>query len=508
VRWHALPLKRLIATAVAGVLLTYGAWSVHPWHRANKAVPTRSYQLQAAQAHEWQAIGGDWKIADNIIRNYSGERGAKLLVGSHGWENYTLNADMRFDGVGADMGVVVRSNTEMEGVDTYNGYYVGLRTVDGTIVIGRSNFGWIEARPLPMPGGVRPAVWYRLRVTAYKCNIAASVQNLDTLQTAWMAFEERSCVETGRVGVRSLNAGGAWRNISIAPAGRSDYEALRQHADFVERPEIPPGPPWWTPWHVGALFFAVLALALLSQGIYFRVQEWKACTITLERERLAHQIHDTMAQSFAGIGYQIQGIRSNLVRSEHFDAHLVAGQLGTAYQLIRSCHEEASRTISMLSASSPHLQQNLVSALEETARKIAGDDIRTIAELRGNPPPLSLRLTDALLHIGQQAIANAVSHANPAVLTISFAYDGVFVELIIGDDGRGFNYTSSSAGFGILGMQKRARDVSGVFQILSTPENGTQVRVKVKVQQDRLRERILSAIMKIFQGNPAGSDVR
>ena len=507
-RWHSLPLKRLIVTAVAIALLTYAAWSSYVWRRADKVVPTRSYQLQADQAYEWQAIGGDWKIADNVIRNYSGERGAKLLIGSHGWRNYTLNADTRFDGVGADMGVVVRSNTEMEGVDTYNGYYVGLRTVDGTIVIGRSNFGWIEARPLPMPGGVRPAVWYHLRVTAYKCNIAASVENLDTLQTAWIAFEERSCVETGRIGVRSLNAGGAWRNISVAPAGLSDYEALKQKASFVERPEVPPGPPWWTPWHVTMLFSTVLALAMLSQAIYFRVQEWKARTITLERERLAHQIHDTMAQSFAGIGYQIQGIRSSLVRSEHLDSRHVADQLGTAYQLIRSCHEEASRTISMLTPSSPLLQQNLLSALEETARKIAGDNISTSSELRGNPPPLSLRLTDALLHIGQEAIANAVGHANPTVITITLAYDGACAELVITDNGRGFNYASGSAGFGILGMQKRARDVSGVFQILSTLEHGTQVRVKARVQQNRLRERAIAIVMKLFHANPASSDAQ
>ncbi len=500
--WHV-PRKRLLAIAVAGVLLTFGAWSSYPRRHARSAGPTHTYQLQASNANEWHAVGGEWKVANNVIRNYSDERGAKLLAGSPRWRNYTLNADMRFDGTEADMGVVVRSNTELEGTDTYNGYYVGMRTLDGTVVIGRSNFSWIEARPQLMPGGVHPGVWYRLRVTAYGCSIAASVQNLDTLQTAWMAFEERSCVESGRIGMRSLNGDATWRNISVAPAGRSDYEALQQHAPFIGRPQAPPGPPWWTPWHVSMLFTAVLAVAMLGQLIYFRIQEWNARTITLERERLAHQIHDTMAQSFAGIGYQIQGIRSNLVRSEHLDSRRVADQLATAYQLIRSCHEEASRTISMLTASSPMRQQNLLGALEETARKLAGDNIRSIAELRGNPPPLSLRLTDAFLHIGQEAIANAVSHANPAVLTLSLVYDGTFAELIIADDGHGFDYNSRSAGFGILGMQKRTRDVSGVFEILSTPEYGTQVRVKAKVQQDRFRERIVASAMKLFQGSPA-----
>jgi signal transduction histidine kinase len=508
VQFHASPRKLLIAIGVAGVLLACGFWSSHVWLRAHNVVPTRVYQLQESNATEWQAVGGNWKIANNVIRNESDERGAKLLAGSHRWRNYSLNADMRFDGSEADMGVIVRSNTEMRGTDTYDGYYVGLRTLDRTVVIGRSSFGWIEARPQLMPGGVRPGVWYRLHVVAYGCNIAASVQNLDTLQTAWMAFEEQSCVASGRIGVRSLNDNATWRNISVAPAARSDYEAVEQHAPFVGRPEPPAGPPWWTPWHVSMLFSAVLALAMLGQLIYFRVQEWNARTLTLERERLAHQIHDTMAQSFAGIGYQIQGIRSNLVRSEHLDSRRVADQLGTAYQLIRSCHQEASRTISMLTASSPILQQNLLGALQETARKLAGDNIRSIVELRGNAPPLSLRLADAFLHIGQEAIANAVSHANPTVLTLSLAYDGAFAELIVADDGRGFDYNARSAGFGILGMQKRARDVSGVLQILSTPNRGTQVRVKAKVQQDRFRDRIYASIVKMLQGSPASSDAQ
>jgi len=157
---------------------------------------------------EWKAVGGMWQVDNGVIRDNSTERGAKLLTGSGDWRNYTLNADIRFDGEGADMGVIIRSNDEKEGVDTYNGYFVGLRNLDGTIVIGRSDYGWMEARPLTIPGGVHPSVWYRLRVTAYECNIAASVQNLATSQTAWIAFEERSCVETGRIGLRSMNPGG------------------------------------------------------------------------------------------------------------------------------------------------------------------------------------------------------------------------------------------------------------------------------------------------------------
>jgi signal transduction histidine kinase len=495
--------KWFLVVGLASAGLTLIAWSWLHWRRANSIVASHSYQLQAARMNEWKAVGGSWEIVNGVLHNNSYERGAKLLTGSSSWRDYTLNADIRFEGDNADMGVILRSNDEKEGTDTYNGYYVGLRTLDGTMVIGRSDFGWREARPVQVPGGVHTSVWYRLRVTAYRCNIAASVQNLTTLQTSWIAFEEFSCLESGRIGLRSLNAGGMWRNISITRAGWNDYLELRQHAASVEHPEVLPTPPWWTPWHAGMLFGGTLVLALLTQLAYFRIQQWKAYTITHERERLAHDIHDTMAQSFAGIGYQIQGIRHSVVRGNRVDSGEIADQLSVAYQLVRRCHEEASRTIAMLGSSSPPIQQNLLGALAETAHKIASDQIRTIVELRGDSAPLNLRLADALLHIGREAIVNAVSHSDPTMLTITLSCDGNNVDLMIEDNGRGFEYTPERVGFGILGMQKKAADVGGALHILSTPGHGTRVQVTARLHRVKLLQRIIAWVNNWFRGAPA-----
>lgn len=457
---------------------------------------------------QWEAFGGKWDISQNIVSNDSSYlRGAKLVTGSNAWRNYTLTTDISFEKDGGDMGTIIRSNDEQEGIDSYNGYYVGLRIDGGDLIIGRSNYGWIEARPVPLPGGVKPFVWYRLRVTAYKCNIAASVQNLDTLQIAWIAFEERFCVKAGRIGLREVDAGGRWRNISIAPANWNDYLQMRRHAALVEQPVILPGPPWWTPWHVGMLFGGVLALALLTQLIYFRIERWKTYTITQERQRLAHEIHDTMAQSFAGIGYQIQGIRSSLLRGERPEPNHVADQLAIAYQLIRRCHAEASETISILGSSSPGLDQNLLKKLVETARKIAGNRIKIVTELHGSLIHLNLRTADALLHIGEEAIANAVIHSEPTLLKIILYYRSDTVELVIEDNGEGFEHSPQTVGFGILGMQKRARDVMGTLEIQSILGSGTKVRAMASLQHKKLRERILAKMKTGFQRIPTDFDI-
>jgi signal transduction histidine kinase len=210
-----------------------------------------------------------------------------------------------------------------------------------------------------------------------------------------------------------------------------------------------------------------------------------------------------MAQSFAGIAFQIQGIRSGVLRSDDLDYRHIADQLSVAYQLIRNCHEEASRTIAMLASSSPHMQQGLLGVLSDTAQKIAGDQIAINVEQHGNAIPLNLRLADALVNIGREAIANAVSHADPTVLAISLTFEGRNIELVVEDDGRGFGYTAESAGFGILGMQKRAHDIAGTLHIASVPGRGTQIRVAAKVQRDSLQTRVLASIKEIFQRTPA-----
>jgi signal transduction histidine kinase len=239
------------------------------------------------------------------------------------------------------------------------------------------------------------------------------------------------------------------------------------------------------------LFAVALTVALLIQLSYFRFRSWKTNTISRERDRLAHEIHDTMAQGFAGIGYQIQGIRHNVVNGDDVDSREIAGQLSVAYQLVRKCHEEASRTIAMLGSHAPSVQENFQMALTETANKLAGTQMRIITETHGNARPLNLRLADAFLHIGREAIVNAVSYSDPTLLRLTVNYEGNEIELVVEDNGCGFEYTPESAGFGILGMQKHARDVGGALEILSTPGNGTKVRIRAILRQERMSDRIL-----------------
>ena len=98
-----------------------------------------------------------------------------------------------------------------------------------------------------------------------------------------------------------------------------------------------------------------------------------------------------------------------------------------------------------------------------------------------------------------------MSHGNPTALGISLAYEGRSISLLVEDNGAGFDYTPDAEGFGILGMQKRARDVAGTLQISSVCGRGTQVRVTAKLQRERFQARFLASLKEMFQTTPADS---
>src|SRR5258708_5257481 len=103
----------------------------------------------------------------------SDERGAKLIAGSPYWRDYTVTTDVELLGRQGDAGVILRSSDEEQGVDSYSGYYVGLRSNDGNLLIGLALHGWIQLAVQPMPGGVHAFHWYHLRASVSGCRITA-----------------------------------------------------------------------------------------------------------------------------------------------------------------------------------------------------------------------------------------------------------------------------------------------------------------------------------------------
>jgi signal transduction histidine kinase len=136
---------------------------------------------------------------------------------------------------------------------------------------------------------------------------------------------------------------------------------------------------------------------------------------------------------------------------------------------------------------SPVLDNNdLRSALSETARRLTSETtIEARVEVNGTFRPLPPLVEDNLLRIGQEAINNAVKHADAQQISVNLIFDARRVQLSVRDDGRGFNNQSATNGkaghFGLIGMRERAEQLGGTFSVHTTADGGTEVVADVPV---------------------------
>lgn len=234
------------------------------------------------------------------------------------------------------------------------------------------------------------------------------------------------------------------------------------------------GPPWWSLRSLIPISLVVFALLAASYHLYILAKHWRLQAIVEERGRLAHEIHDTLAQSFAGIGFQLQAIKNSMPP----DTPGLASQVHLACDLVRHSHLEARRSIASLRPESLE-SAPLLAALKACAdRMVHAGTVMIEATSDGSTTAVPLRIKDTLFRIGQEAIANAIRHARPSCVRIRVRYRRGSVSLTVSDDGVGFDAESDPRGFGLIGMRRRAESISADLSIRSAPGRGTDLEVE------------------------------
>ncbi len=272
-------------------------------------------------------------------------------------------------------------------------------------------------------------------------------------------------------GISMLDAEGTW-NVDGPTASAIRYEILLRSREDLH--VIAPSS-WWTTRHVTylAAALAVLLLIFAARDIYNRIAQWKLRAVLEERERMAFEMHDTLAQSLAGIGFQLQAIRKGIPAG----TPRLLEQVDVARSLVQHSHKEAHRNVdpSVLALSA---ETDLLSALRQCASSmVAGSEVRVETSLAGKQCPMPAKVMNELLRIGQEAIANAVRHANPTCLRLGIVFEENTIRLSVYDDGCGFTKSGDLLGFGLRGMRKRAASLSGTLTIESKPGEGTRVEI-------------------------------
>ncbi|AXC12970.1 two-component system sensor kinase [Acidisarcina polymorpha] len=684
----------LITLALAAVIVPAILSAVYLRGRAVRGLPYRD-AFASADANEWSAFGGTWQISEGAMRNDSDERGAKLMTGSPYWKDYSFTSDLELLGKQGDAGLILRSSDEEPGVDSYRGYYVGLRSNDGSLVIGRADYGWIELATRSMPGGVHAFQWYHLKAVVNGCRITGYANEVPLGPIQTLSFNDPNCIMKGRVGLRSHSSGGVWKGlvvqaltgsdpqvsspassavpvllpyaiddpvtmsqresgfdphdrdmissnvpgiserslpvetigglrsvrtenrtamvrgtvilnspriyvqdatggVAVMPAAETrlkvgdevevtgqvevhDFSCIIRHARlrllwahapaaplavtptqaatgafdsrFIEVDgslagqtagqdkttslaisssgqsfnaivnltrgntilrnmtkgslirlrgvcvvdpqfthnltpfvllvassddvEVLAGPPWWSVRNLAISGLIAITLSLLAYLLYLHARHWRLRAIVDERERIAHEMHDTLAQSFVGIGFQLQAISNNVPLT----LPNINQQLDLACELVRHSHEEATRSLSTLRREFLELE-TLHSALHNFAsRMVEHGTISVQLRVTGEDTATPYAVKDALFRIGQEAISNSLRHGNPSLLQISFDYAATTITMVIEDNGIGFDQTGDLRGFGLTGIRKRAQGISGVFHLFTGAGQGTRIEI-------------------------------
>jgi signal transduction histidine kinase len=197
-----------------------------------------------------------------------------------------------------------------------------------------------------------------------------------------------------------------------------------------------------------------------------------------ERNRIAREIHDTLAQSFTGIVVQLEaGKRALPDEPDETEAHLER-----ASSLAREGLQEARRSVQALRPLALE-QADLPTTLEQFLdRMTGGTPTKCDFKLTGTPAVFAPEITANFLRVGQEAVTNAVRHAGASVVKVRLDYEPNRMTLSVEDDGCGFDPELTIDGFGLIGMRERARSIGARLDIRSRLSVGTSITVVFEVE--------------------------
>jgi signal transduction histidine kinase len=193
-----------------------------------------------------------------------------------------------------------------------------------------------------------------------------------------------------------------------------------------------------------------------------------------ERQRLAREIHDTIAQSLAGILAQLQAVRDD-------DPDDVRRRVARATALARDALAEARRSVMDL-APAALADRSLADAVALEVRGWAAHQaVRADTVVTGAVRPLHPEVEATVLRIVQEALVNVAKHAGATRVGVTLSYLDDQVVLDVRDDGSGFDpgRPVPSTTFGLRGMRQRAERLAGVLDLETRPGAGTAVSVRL-----------------------------
>jgi two-component system, NarL family, nitrate/nitrite sensor histidine kinase NarX len=221
---------------------------------------------------------------------------------------------------------------------------------------------------------------------------------------------------------------------------------------------------------------ATLAIQLLRMAEAAKA-EAQQTTLLEERNRMARELHDTLAQTFTGVIVQLEAAQEMIATTPA----PVQKHLTHAGFLARQGLQEARRSVWSLRPEALETHDLHTAMLRIVQQMTDYTAIATEVVVDGTPIALPDEIESHLLRIGQESLTNILKHAQAQhiQLTLQFTSDSIALHIV--DDGQGFDPRQPRRGFGITSMQQRTQQSGGAFTLTSQIGQGTAIEVKIPV---------------------------
>lgn len=236
---------------------------------------------------------------------------------------------------------------------------------------------------------------------------------------------------------------------------------------------------------IGLFISALIEQSIERQRLVDKLTQTRASLLKAEREagtlaerqRLARDIHDTLAQQFTSIIMHLSAARLG-------DSGTVQTHVGQAEQAARDGLAEARRIIWDMQPEQLE-QASLVESIEEIAARWSVENgVEVETAVTGTSQSLSDSVEIGLLRITQEALHNIKKHASARSVNITLSFMPNLFALDVADDGSGFDTKRKQRGFGLKTMRERAEGLGGTLTLESEPGSGTAVAVSLPLEEE------------------------
>lgn len=324
------------------------------------------------------------------------------------------------------------------------------------------------------------------RIDPQQKGIILSLQGDHQFFTA--RLEQDTIAGTGTFSMDKLEPGATMRLNGLLLASPAQYAGAE--GGFVmlitspEDMEMVHGPSWWNVRHASYLFAFALLLGVCIQVVHLQQVKRRYNAVLSERARIARDIHDTLAQGFAGIALQLEVVRTQLQ-----EEHPAARHLNMALRMVKHSRAEAHQSIAALRAFSRDVPlQTMVEEMTRHLQDIPGQQLE-LTFAGANDTLLLPGVAENVYRIIQELVSNAQQHASASSISVHVSKADHALVVLVQDNGIGIEphllYSAPSGHFGLLGIRERVQTMRGTIQA-ERLHRGTSIRIEIPLQDGRL----------------------